>query len=97
MTNRGAPRHDAQTLERMIETFEHQLQRFHERALSPDDRAAISELRDLWSELVEVLFGPVGRVRTCASCGRSQLRTGPRCVYCWHRFEGYIAPGSQNT
>jgi hypothetical protein len=79
----------------MIETFEHQLQRFQQRVLGPDDRAAISELHDLWARLVDVLSGPLGRVRSCASCRRSQLRTGPRCVYCWHRFESFIAPGSQ--
>jgi len=92
MTDRAAPEHDAETLQRLIETFEHELQQLHERVFSPDDRAAISGLRESWSRLVDVLIGPLGHMRTCASCQRSQLRTGPRCVYCWRRFEGVIVP-----
>jgi DNA replicative helicase MCM subunit Mcm2 (Cdc46/Mcm family) len=97
MTNSAAPRHDAQALQRMIETFEHQLEQFHGRVLSSADRAAICELRDLWSRLVDVLISPLGRVRSCASCKRSQLRAGPRCVYCWHRFERVAVAGSPAT
>ena len=96
MTDSAAPRYDPKTLQRMIETFEHQLQRFDERVLGPDDRAAISELRDSWSRLADVLLGPLGGVRSCPSCRRSQLRIGPRCAYCWHRFERFDVPDTQD-
>jgi hypothetical protein len=76
----------------MLETFEHELQQVHERTLGPDDRAAISALRESWSRLVAVAFGPVRHVRSCTSCRRSQLRTGPRCVFCWHRIETFDGP-----
>jgi hypothetical protein len=96
MTDRAAPEHDAATLQRLIETFEHELQQLHARVLGPDDRAAISGLRESWSRLVDVLIGPLGQMRTCVSCKRSQLRTGPRCVYCWRRFEAVLVPDTQN-
>ncbi|HEX3763380.1 MAG TPA: hypothetical protein VHW23_32015 [Kofleriaceae bacterium] len=96
MTDPAASEPDAETLLRLIETFEHELQRFHGRVLSPDDRVAVSELRELWSKLVDALISPLDRVRTCASCKRSHLRTGPRCVYCWHRFDAAAALGAQN-
>ncbi len=96
MTDHAAPEPDAQTLLALVETFEHELQRFHARALSPDDRAEVARLRDLWSRLVDVLIGPLGHTRACGSCKRSQLRTGPRCVYCWHRFDALVVPGARN-
>jgi hypothetical protein len=96
MMNPATRRCDDQALQRMTETFEHQLLQFHERVLGPEDRAAVSELRDLWLRFVDALFSPVGRTRSCASCRRSQLRTGPRCVYCWHRFEGVDVPYMQS-
>jgi hypothetical protein len=96
MTDRAPPEPAPETLQRVIETFERELQRSHERVVSPDGRAAIAELRELWSELVDALVGPLGQVRTCSSCKRSQLRTGSRCAYCWHRLEAATAPVAQN-
>lgn len=94
MADRPARSYDDETLQRMIETFDYQMQQFHDR-VGLADRAAFSELRDSWSKFVDVLFGPIGRTRSCASCRRAQLRTGPRCVYCWHRFEDADAPDPQ--
>jgi hypothetical protein len=86
------PPHDLEALQRMIETFEHELEQLHDRTSDPDQRTAISALRESWFKFVSVAFGPIPRVRTCASCKRSQLQIGLRCVFCWHRFATFDAP-----
>ena len=78
---------DTSTLQRTLETFEHELERLHGRIFAPDARSAILALRDSWHRVVELAFGGVRRVRFCPSCRRSQLQTGPRCVFCWQRFK----------
>ena len=70
----------------MIETFENELARLSERSLAPDDRAAVSALRDSWSKLVELGFLPMERVRPCPSCRRVLVQAGPRCTFCWHKL-----------
>ena len=89
MTENIALENDTSTLQRTLETFEHELERLHGRICDPDARSAIVALRDSWHRVVEVAFGPVQRVRSCPSCQRSQLQTGPRCVFCWQRFKSH--------
>jgi hypothetical protein len=89
MTENIALENDTSTLQRTLEAFEHELERLHGRICDPDARSAIVALRDSWHRVVEVAFGPVRRVRSCPSCQRSQLQTGPRCVFCWQRFKSH--------
>jgi hypothetical protein len=74
-------------LQRTLEAFEHDMELLIRRTLDPNDRNAVLALRDSWHKVVEVAFGPIRRVRSCPSCYRSQLQTGPRCGFCWHRFK----------
>lgn len=87
MTDTIALENDPLTLQRTLEAFEHELDRLHSRIFDPDARSVILALRDSWHRVVEIAFGPVRRVRCCPSCRRSQLQTGPRCVFCWQRFK----------
>ena len=82
---------DEASLRRMIETFENELGRLCERSLAPDDRAAVSALRDSWAKLVELGFLPMERVRPCPSCKRSLVQPGPRCTFCWHKLSAVEA------
>jgi hypothetical protein len=78
---------DNPTLQRTLEAFEHDLERLIGRTFDPNDRSAVLALRDSWYRVVETAFGPIHHVRSCPSCQRSQMQTGPRCVFCWHRFK----------
>jgi hypothetical protein len=87
MTENIALESDTSILQRTLEAFEHELERLHGRIFDPDARSAVLSLRDSWHRVVEIAFGPVCRMRGCPSCRRSQLQTGPRCVFCWQRFK----------
>jgi len=70
-----------------IETFEQTVSTLWEQTMPPDIRSALAAIRASWNALADAAFGAIDRSRACPSCNRSNVQSGPRCVFCWHRLE----------
>ena len=71
-------------LRTLVGMVEGQMARSSAQASTPQERVALAELRDPWTELVQLLaLGPEPEVRECPVCHHTGMRAARICGHCW--------------